>query len=176
MHRTPGNSYGCCPRRHRLRKRSPHLFHRERQLVAWSRRASSPRQQAAERDQRRKRDKKLRRRREPQPITCPRVILPQSQRQQSRRGRKQRRLPQVIPQSGPKLYPQRAHIRPHQGYFSFFSSFRTSFSASFTSSSVSFPDSIKCAITGCVLPPNSASKSSISFRCAASRDTTGSNT
>src|SRR5579885_3591391 len=63
---------------------------------------------------------------------------------------------------------------PNHCGFSFLSSFLSAFSASFTSSSVSFPDSIRCDITGCVRPPNSASKSSISRRCADCRDTTAS--
>ena len=49
-------------------------------------------------------------------------------------------------------------------------SFRIACSASFTSSRVSLPDSTSCAITGLVRPPNKASKSSMSFRPASSRE------
>src|SRR5208337_3585138 len=153
----------------RLREGLTHFLHRkdEARLRLWE--SAWPRQMAADSDQQRKGDQEFHRSCKPKPIASPRVILSQNQGQQSRYDEAQRRLPQVIAQRWCAGRPYYRQVFQDHG-LSFLASLRRVFSASFTSSSVSFPDSIKCAITGCVRPPNSASRSSISLRCAASRE------
>src|SRR5208282_656357 len=111
---------------------------------------------------------------QPEPIASPCAVVSQNQCQQSSRHGEESRLPQVVAKCRCDSFPGVSQrVRDHFD-LSFLSSFRRIFSASFTSSSVSLPESIRCAITGCVLPPNSASRSSISFRCAAMRETAAS--
>src|SRR5579885_1009851 len=141
-------------------KRLADLFYHQHRWL--SDRNRPPRRKiSAQRHNHRKRHQKLRGRAEPNPVAHSSEILSQRKCQQACSDGEHTRLPEMIRQF-------RAHCA-----FSF-SSLRSAFSASFTSSSVSLPDSISCAITGCVRPPNRPSSSSISLRWAALRETTAS--
>src|ERR1700730_940154 len=104
------------------------------------------------------------------------MVVAQKKRQQSCGDGEKSGLPHVIAQRRCDGFAHLGgRVRDHFD-LSFLPSVRRIFSAPFTSSRVSLPDSMRCAMTGCVLPPNNASRSSTNLRCAASRETAASKT
>ena len=159
---------------HRLREGPADLFYRVVKRSGRSGDRAAPCQVIPESDEPRERNQEFERRRQPQPVASPRVVLAKRQRQQRGHEGHQRRLPQVITERWCECLPQRREsIRDHRES-SFLCKRRSIFSASFTSASVSLPDSMRWAMTGCVRPPNRPSRSSISLRWAALRETAAS--
>src|SRR5262245_30516409 len=104
-----------------------------------------------------------------------RMVFSQEKRQQPHGSSKHSGLPQMIGQwrsdDGPRGRREERDRKKGHEDLSFLASRRRAFSACLTSSKVSLPDSIKCAMTGCVWPPNRLRSSSINRRCAAWRET-----
>ena len=150
-----------------LRERLTHRVDRERVIGESAMARRPPEELTPERDQRGERHEKLHRRRQPEPVAHLGAVV--SQRQRQERGDREQRASTARDdcRSGSRIHDRHAVIATCP----FSSSLRSVCSASCTSSSVSCPDSIRCAITGCVRPPKKLRRSSISRRWAALRET-----